>query len=163
MAARCWCLACSCSGENVIFMTRFKYFHIVIVQAPGSGVPASTSYGIGHLDNLVLNRERDRVMVGGVVTLGWTSIYSEYIWEHFDSQMYLADLYLYLFGESIYVCTIIEYWYHYMPEQRDCSRVEDPWAGWQSVSKCSVVCTSLHNQSCQGAAAKIDSKGNPNF
>ena len=36
-------------------MTRFKYFHIVIVQAPGSGVPASTSYGIGHLDNLVLN------------------------------------------------------------------------------------------------------------
>ena len=53
-------------------MTRFKYFHIVIVQAPGSGVPASTSYGIGHLDNLVLNRERDRVIVGGVVTLRWT-------------------------------------------------------------------------------------------
>ena len=76
--------------------------------------------------------------------------------------MYLADLYLYLFGESIYYVYTIEYGYHYMPRQRD-SRVGYPWAGCQSVSKCSVVCTSLHNQSCQGAAAKIDSKGNPNF
>ena len=50
--------------------------------------------------------------------------------------MYLA--YLYLFGESIYVYTI-EYRYHYMLEQRD-SCVEYPWAGWQSVSKCSVWC-----------------------
>ena len=86
---------------------------------------------------------------------------TEEILQSKESDLYWQICICIYLEESIYVYTI-EYRYHYMPEQRD-SRVGYPWAGWQSVSKCSVVCTSLHNQSCQGAAAKIDSKGNPNF
>ena len=95
MAARCWCRPAPAPGRMLYLWPALNIFILSSSRRQhqrGACIYFIWDWTLGQ--SCIEHKERDRVMVGGVVTLGCTStyIYSEYIWEHFDSQMYLADL-----------------------------------------------------------------------